>query len=251
MRKLPLILLICLLLGMTCAAGESAPEPTSTPAPTPVPDMIAVPDGTTRPIATATPRPTDAPLPADPFIANAVEIARRIDLLAESRLFMSEWDFSGATQEQIDAVAAGDHTNPARIFLLRGETLVETLTAGAPEGSAAIDLNRVEIRRDLVEALPDMLLSPLDEVERSLIATLSRYKVFAHSEAQSCGVLILLYADATPVLETWYADRGAVKIAAWFLPDDALADCATAEDVTAWFAGQGMPPAALEEVHWQ
>lgn len=213
--------------------------------------MIAVPDGETRaPLATRTPRPTDAPLPADPFMANAIEIARRIDLLAESELFIYTWDYSGATQKQLEAISRGDHTNPVRVFQMTGEAMLSALSAVAPEGAVLPDLNRVELRRDLVTALPDMLLGDRTDEALSLLHLLWRYKVFA-SDAQGCGLMLMLYEDATPIALTWYADQGAVSIAACFMPDEALEGCRSAEEAAAWFAGKGLPAAAFEEVEWE
>ena len=226
------------------------PAPVETPAPTRVPDMIAMPEGETRPIVTRTPRPTDAPLPADPFMANAIEIARRIDLLAKSETFLRYWDDSGVTDKQRRAITGGDHTDPVRVFRMSGEAMLEALAVGMPEGSSLPDLSRFEIRRDLVRSIPDMLQGSMDAKEVEFIEMLTRYKVFA-GDAKGCGLMFMLYADATPIVLTWYADNGAVNIAAGFMPDETLAACMTAEDVMAWFAGKGMPAAVFEEVKWQ
>jgi len=248
MKKL-LVLLVTLMIAGS-AGAEGIDRPAELPSATPIPDVIAVPDGTTRPIVTATPRPADAPLPEDPFIANAVEIARRIELLAESSLFMAYWNDTEATQAQIDALTGGDHTLPECIYHLRGEVLTEALMQDLKPGMM-IDLERVELRRELVEPLPEMLLMGRDQAERALISLLARYKVFAMEDAQGCGVLMMLYREAVPVLVTWYADQGAVRMAAWFLPDEGLAACQDAGAVSAWFALTGLPEVAFEEVYRQ
>lgn len=244
-------LLICVMLMLCCALGAQAEaiaeEPT--PSPTRVPDMIAVPEGTAR--ETATPRPTDAPLPEDPFMAHAIEISRRIELLARSRNFLSYYDYSNTTWEQIDTLTRGDHTNPARIFEMTGEAMLTALSAAVPEGNTLPDLSRVEMRRDLVSNLPEMLISEMTHDERSLITTLWRVKVFACADVEGCGMMTMLYEDAVPILVMWYADRGAVSMSACFMPDDALAACTTAEQVAEWFASKGLPAAAFREVEWQ
>lgn len=258
-KLLPILLLLLCMAAMPAQAltptlsptPECTPAPTATPEATRVPDMIAMPDGETRPVVTATPRPTDAPLPADPFMANAIEIARRIDLLAESSLFIYSWDYSGATQAQLEAVSGGDHTNPVRVYEMTGEGMLEALSAIAPEGSTLPDLSRAELRRDLVNALPDMLLGDRPDEELSLIHLLWRYKVFACEGVEGCGMLLMLYEGATPVALTWYADQGAVSMSACFMPDDALAACQSAEEAAAWFAGKGLPAVTFEEVEWQ
>lgn len=244
-------LLICVMLMLCCALGAQAEaiaeEPT--PSPTRVPDMIAVPEGTAR--ETATPRPTDAPLPEDPFMAHAIEISRRIELLARSRSFLFHYEFSNLTWEQIDDLTRGDHPNPVRIFEMTGDAMLTALSAAAPEGSVMPDLSRVELRRDLVSDLPEMLMTELTFDEQSLLYTLWRVKVFACADAEGCGLMTLLYEDAVPVLVMWYADRGAVSMSACFMPDDVLAACTTAEQVAEWFASRGLPEAAFREVDWQ
>lgn len=241
MKKLCfLIVLLC----MICAgAVAEQPQGTATPAPTRVPAVLATPEGAVR--ATPTPRPTDAPLPEDPFMANAVELARRIDLLAKSSMFMitESW----ISLDEAEKLFGGDHTWPSQVFVLKQETLIEALFAGVPAENRP-DFTRVEMRRDLVSELPYMLLGDMSQEQLSTIQTLHRYKVFACDDASGCGVMIMLYEDAAPIMLTWYADRGAVSISACFMPDEALRECATAEAVSRWFASRGMPEAAFEEV---
>lgn len=251
MKKL-LLFLALLLSIMLCGAALAETMPvTPTPAPTQVPEMIAQPDATRRPIATATPRPADAPLPEDVFIGNAVEIARRMDMLAKSGVFYTYCNRSYASEELWDATTRGDHTTPVRIYSLSGDALVAALTAGAPEGSSLLDLTRTDLRRDLVSSLPDMMFIGRDSEEVSLIQGLGRYKVFAADIPEGCGILVLQYEDAVPIVCYWYTDRGAVSISAFFLPDETLAACACPEDVAAWFQTLGLPTAAFEEVEWQ
>lgn len=254
------LLLLLMLLCFTAAAAEEAPSapaptptatlaPTAAPSPTPVPDMVAQPDATRAPITTATPRPTDAPLPEDPFMANAVEIARRIDMLAKSEVFMAYCDSTYSSEEEIKAVSWGDHTWPARVFHVGGSALVEAMSDGVSD-SAWLDMSRVEIRRDLVDSLPDMLLYGMDEAAADLVSLLARMKIFASDLPEDCGFMVMLYDDAAPIVLPWYSDEGAVSISAFFMPDEALAACESAEAVSAWFAEKGLPTVAFEEVTW-
>lgn len=247
MKKLLLFLVLAL---MCCGTALAESAATPTPAPTPVPDMLAQPDATRRPITTATPRPADAPLPEDVFIGNAVEIARRMDMLAKSGTFYDYCNRTGASKTLWDATTRGDHTMPVRMYSLSGENLVAALTAGVPEGAAVLDLSRVDIRHDLVSTLPDMLFVGRDGEEVSLIQGLGRYKVFAADIPEGCGILVLLYEDAVPIVCYWYTDRGAVSISAFFLPDETLAACDSPEAAADWFQTQGMPAAVFEEVTW-
>lgn len=248
MKKFLLMLLALLLCaGMACA--EKA-VPTATPAPTSVPDMIAQPEGTRRPIETATPRPADAPLPEDTFLGHAVEIARRLDLMAESSVYYYYCNRTDATRERWDAVSRGDHTTPARIFSLSGGELRRGLTGGDPENAPWFDLTRPELRRDIVGTLPEMMFIGMDREDVSLIKMLARYKVYASDVPDDCGLLIMLYTDGTPIVCYWYSNAGAVSISAFFIPDAALEACVTVEDVSAWFAALGMPQVSFEEVTW-
>ena len=246
MKKLMALLLLALLICVAAAAEEATP----TPAPTPVPDIIAQPDMTRRPMATATPRPADAPLPEDPFLGNAVEIARRLGQLADSSVFFDYCNRSGASAERWEAVTRGDHTMPARIFTLSGEELVRGLSGGDPASAPWLDLSRVELRRDLVNTIPEMMFIGMDNDDVNLIQSLGRYKVFAADRAEGCGVMVMLYEDGVPIVLVWYTDRGAVNIAAFFMPDETLEACGSAQDVSAWFASLRMPVVAFEEVQW-
>lgn len=246
MKKLMLILLAAAML-MGCALAEA---PTETPAPTPSSDLIAVPDATRRPIETATPRPADAPLPADPFLGHAVEIARRLDLLADSGVFYTYCNRSGASPEVWDFVSRGDHTTPAHIYTLSGETLMLGLTGGDPSDTPWFDLSRTPLRRDIVATLPDMMFVGMDKEVVSCIRMLARYKIFASDMPDDCGLMVMLYDDGTPIVLHWYSERGAVSISAYFVPDAALEACASAEDVAAWFAGLNMPLVTFEEAIW-
>lgn len=245
MKKVLLLsLLLCLLL--LPAMAEDMPEATVTPAPTEAPAQPEATGGDAHPMmddgVTPTPRPTEAPLPEDPFLARVVEISRRMDMLSESTQFMWKYDYSYSSQEQIEAVAGGDHRIPAQIFHLDGEQLID-LFAGS-----GMDFTRPELLRSLVDELPMMLLGGGDEQSLYLTSRLARSVTFAFDTREKCGVYVLLYTDATPVMCPWTADGGAVQVSAWFMPDEALAACESAEEVSAWFMAKGMPAAAFEEV---
>lgn len=244
-RMYLLVLALLLCIGTACAE-----EATPTPAPTPVPGVIAQPDATRRPIETATPRPEDAPLPEDTFLGHAVEIARRLGLMAESRVYYNYCNRSGANRERWEAVSRGDHTTPVRIFSLSGEELRMGLTNGQPESAPWFDLTRPELRRDIVGTLPDMMFIGMDKEDVRLIKMLARYKIYAADVPDDCGLLIMLYEEGTPIVCYWYSNAGAVSISAFFMPDDALEACATTADVSAWFAALGMPVVDFEEVTW-
>jgi len=237
--------------SQTSAPVSPTPAPTVTPSPTKMPDLLATPEGQVWKLVTATPRPTDAPLPEDAFMANAVEIARRIDLLAKSEAFIYYWDYSALTMKEIEALTRGDHTNPDRIYEMTGDDMLAALAENLPEGAVLPDLTRPEMRRDLVSALPDMLLSERGEEEMSLLHLLWRYKVFASEDREGCGLMLMLYEDAVPIAVTWHSDRGAVSMAACFLPDEALQACRSAEEAAVWFAGKGLPAATFKEVTWR
>ncbi len=183
------------------------------------------------------------PLPDDPMLVNAVEIAHRIDLLAESRLFMANFNYAGAPQEMIDAVSAGDHTRPVRAFHLPGDELIRAIGSG-------MDFTRPELLRDLVGELPELLWGRREDAELSLLGLLSRFKVFAH-DAQGCGLYVLLYREAAPVIVTWYAQLGAVSMAAQFMPIEGLEQVADASAMSDWFKAQSMLDVVFEEVPLQ
>lgn len=248
MRKLT-ILMALLLAGLLCGVVAAEEEVT----PTPVPEMIAQPEATRQPIATATPRPADAPLPEDTFLGNAVEIARRLGMLAESEPFFTYCNRSGATREMWDDISRGDHTMPDRIFALDCETLLMGLTNGNPESAPWFELSRVELRRDMVSTLPEMMFIGMDKEVVNCIKMMGRYKVYAPTDGSyqdGAGLLVMLYDGGTPIVLWWYADRGAVSISAFFLPNEMLEACTTADDVSAWFASLNMPLVPFEEVTW-
>lgn len=234
-----ILTLVCaLLLALPAFAEEAAPTPTSN----------SVAEGYTAP-ATPTPAPTPElpPLRDDPMLLNVVEIAHRLDILAENDLFRSYYVAATVEESVLESVTYGDHTRPAHVYHLDGQALIDGLYAGA-EPSAIPDFTRVELRRDLVGELPELLWGSRESSELYVLTLLARYKVFAQPGAEGCGLFFLVYEDASPVMVTWEAYNDCVDVAAFFMPDDNLAAAADAEDVSAWFAGMGFPVVPFEEV---
>lgn len=122
MKKL-LVLLILVLLALPVFAEEA------TPTPAPKTDSIA--EGYVAP-ATATPAPTPElpPLRDDPLLQHVVEIAHRIDLLAESKLFCSYFVAEAVPDETLEKVSYGDHTRPAKVYHLNGQAFIAALYQG-------------------------------------------------------------------------------------------------------------------------
>lgn len=245
MKRLTILLLL-LGLVLACPAFSEEAAPTAVPTPSPTPDSVA--EGYIAP-ATPTPVPTPEPpqLRDDPMLLNVVEIAHRIDILAESKLFMQTYTYGMVTQEQIDAASYGSHVRPSRVFHLDGQTLIDALYAGA-DPSQMLDFTRPELRRDLVDELAEILWGRREDMEITLLSLLARFKIFALEGAEGCGLYILLYEEASPVAVTWVAEQGCVQMAAYFMPDEVLASADGAEAVSAWFAGVGMPAVTFEEV---
>lgn len=239
MKKL-LVLLILALLALPALAEEASP----TPAPTT--DSMA--EGYTAPITPApAPTPELPPLRDDPMLQNVVEIAHRIDLLAESKLFRSHFVAYTVPGEVVDKITYGDHTRPEKVYHLNGQAFIEALYQGA-DASQIPDFTRVELRRDLVGELPEHFWGQRAAEELYVLSVLSRYKVFALPGAEGCGVFFLLYQEASPVMVTWEAYNDCVGVSAFFMPDEALAAVTNAEELSAWFAGFGMPMVVFEEV---
>lgn len=239
-----ILLLVCVLLLALPALAEEA-VPTAEPTPSPTPNSIV--EGGYEAPATPTPVPTPEPPPLrdDPVLLHIVEIAHRIDILAENERFMSYTIY--ASEEEIEAVAYGSHVRPARVFHLNGQTLIDALYAGA-DPSQMLDFTRPELRRDLVGELPEHLWGLREDAQISLLSHLARYKVFALPGAQGCGVFFMLYEDASPVMVTWEAYNDCMSTAAFFMPDEGLAAVTNAEELSSWFAGKGMPEVRFEEV---
>lgn len=234
--------LLIFLLMLVCASAAYA----ESAGPTPTPDSVVA--GYTAP-ATPTPVPTPEPPPLrdDPMLLNVVEIAHRIDILAENERFMQYYSYGMATEEMIEAVSYGDHTRPARAFHLPGQALIDALYAGA-DPSQMLDFTRPELRSDLVGELAELLWGRREEIELSILSLLGRYKVFALEGAEGCGVFFMLYEEAAPVMVTWTADHDCVSVSAVFMPDENLAAVGSAEELSAWFAAKGMPVVVFEEV---
>lgn len=236
------LMLLCALLLVTPAMAEEA-----NPAVTPEPDSVV--EGGYEAPATPTPVPTPEPPPLrdDPLLQNVVEIAHRIDILAENEAFMFQYTYGMVNEEQIEAVSYGDHSRPARAFHLNGQALIDALYAGTDRVDM-LDFTRPELLSDLVGELPEILWGRREDAELSILNMLARYKVFALEEAQGCGMFFLLYEEGSPVLVTWMAVNGCVDASAFFIPDDELAAATNAEMVADWFAGKGMPTVPVEEV---
>ncbi len=240
MKKLLMLLCMLLLIPSVCAEeADSVPSPT--------PNSIV--EGGYAAPATPTPVPTPEPPPLrdDPMLQNVVEIAQRIDILAENERFMNRFTYGMVTREQIEALSYGDHTRPVQAYHLSGQVLINALHAGA-DPVQRLDFTRLELRWDLVNELPEILWGRREEMDLAVLSVLARYKVFALEGASGCGLFFLLYEEAAPVLVTWAAEEDCVCAAAFFMPDEALAAVQDAETLSAWFADAGMPSVAFEEV---
>ena len=204
------------ILTLVCALLLSLPAFAEEAAPTATPNSIA--EGYVAP-AKPTPAPTPElpPLRDDPMLINVVEIAHRLDILAENDLFRHYCFSTLVTDEIIEAVSYGDHTRPAKVYHLDGEMFFKALYEGA-DPSQIPDYSRVELRRDLVGELPEYLWGRRESLELHTLTILARYKVFAHPGADGCGIFFLLYTDASPVMVTWEAYQDCISAAAYFMP---------------------------------
>lgn len=231
-------LAMTLMLPFCFAAAEA---PTATPAPRT--------DSVIEGYATPTPAPTPElpPLRDDPVIANIVEIAHRIDQLAESELYMRYLTMNEEERKIAEQISAGDHTQPLRAYHLSGEALIAALFAGA-QPEQIPDFSRFELARDLVEELPSIMWGTRESQEISMLNHLARYKIFALEGASGCGLFVLMYREATPVVIPWVAENGVMKVAAFFMPDEGLRAAETQDEVANWFKDVGMPAVQFEEV---
>ena len=190
--------------------------------------------------------PNLPPLRDDPVLMHLVEIAHRIDKLAENKRFMADQAYL-AEEEEILAVSYGSHERPAKVFHLNGQTLIDALYAGAP-ADMMLDFTRPELRQALVGELAELLWGRREDRQLGILSILARFKVFAMPGAQGCGVFFLLYEEAAPIMVTWQGDNDCMCLAAYFMPDEALAAVTDAEGLAAWFSAAGMPPVVFEEV---
>ncbi len=229
---------------VTLATADPTPAPTATPRPAKQADSV-VEGGIATP--TPTPRPELPPLRDDAMVINLVEISQRIDLLAKNERFMGAFNFAALADEDIARLTRGDHTRPRVVYHVSGDQLIQGLYAGQ-DASSMLDFTRPELLRDLVGELPEMLWGRRESAELSMLSHLARFKVFAAPEKSGCGLYMLLYEDATPIVVSWYAQQGAVEMAAFFMPIAELEAVASADDMAAWFAAQGMPEVVFEEV---
>lgn len=239
--KWSLLVLCALLLVVPALAEEPSPTPSATP------DSVVAGGYTALETPTPVPTPEPPPLRDDPMLQNVVEIAHRIDILAENERFINYFTYGSIRRDQIEKLTYGDHTRPAQAFHLSGETLIDALHAGA-EPEQMLDFTRPELQWDLVNELPEILWGRQEELDLAILALLARYKVFALEGAEGCGLFLLLYDEAAPVIVTWAAQQECVCAAAFFMPDETLANASTTEDVSTWFASAGMPVVTFEEV---
>lgn len=234
------ILILLCALGMTLSALAEPSVPAASEA---VASLVE--GGYVLPAETAAPAPELPPLREDPILLHAVEIAHRIDMLAENDRFMQL--NMPLQHDVIEAVSYGDHARPVRAFHLAGRQLIDVMFDGVPVDQRP-DFTRQELLHDLVNELPEVFWASQPAERIPVLGMLARYKIFALPGATGCGIYVLQYTDGAPVLVTWYAANDCVSAAAWFMPDQTLAEAADAAAVSAWFAGFGLPAVGFEEV---
>ena len=241
MNKL-LLLLLAAMLALPAFAEDAAPIAE----PTPVPQTDSIVEGYIPPAKDDSAQELP-PLRDDPMLQHVVEIAHRLDLLAENKLFASYYIPVSIPTAAVEAVSYGDHTRPMKVYHLNGGVFIDALYAGA-DPALIPDFTRTELRRDLVGELPNLLWGKREETELYLLTLLARFKIFASNDAEGCGIFFLLYEDASPVMVTWEAYNGCVSVAAYFMPDAKLAAVSDTEAMSAWFASFGLPFVPFEEV---
>lgn len=175
-------------------------------------------------------------LAEDSLTQRAAELAARMDALAEDEGFLTTMTSSEDVLVTIRGWAEGSHDAPVRLFRVDTAELL-----GSPAGVMGDGLTEAamaELHRRLPMSLPSLLCAHQGTVQLTAASICQVSEVFA-TQTQGSGMLMLLYADAVPVLVAWRTENGAALMQVSFLEDPVLSSCTTAEQASAWLAEQG------------
>lgn len=149
----------------------------------------------------------------------AVELGRKLDALAEDEEIAAQYTYNEETLAIIRAYGAGDHNVPMQVQAIVLDDLLPLMQA---EVEGLPDAAMRQIQNMLPNIVKQSMISAYG-VNTLVASSIVRSETtFAAPDAEGQGLWVMIYEDAAPVGIAWYAENGAVHMAAAFLPEDAL-----------------------------
>lgn len=202
--------------------------------------------------------------PREMVLPHLLEMTNRLDTLLRSERFIEDSLTSNyantedvLTEEEtaLARLRAGNRERPRAVYAISGETMRSIFAPNVDVMNSKEMVNALSelplqlVRDHYLERMTVGRTSYTTETVMSeLIAVLSRQKAFRVTAENECGMLIALYEEALPIVTTWYVWDGIANVAAFFVPEDKLAACQTAEEVSVGLTEAGLPEMACELV---
>lgn len=156
-----------------------------------------------------------------------------------------------AVSERVEAIAAGDYTQPAHVFLLTNPAGADP---AAEHGRQMWPFSAAKLLNDDASSWVSYTVNGALRTE-SILLLLERAaddRLFACDRPEGCGILLLLYENGQPYALPWYAENGAVRVSGRFVQNDALAACDSVKAVEDFLDQIGMKKGSIQvtEIAW-
>lgn len=149
------------------------------------------------------------------LLRHAVELGRELDALAEDEERIRLYTTGAEVLSMVRAYGAGSHEEPCEV---RAVVLDEILALMSEEMAELPDSGKRQVQNMLPGVLKQGYINGFG-VNAVVASTILNASVtFSDDQARGMGLWILLYEDAAPIAVSWYAENGAVRMEAAFLP---------------------------------
>lgn len=180
----------------------------------------------------------------------AVELAQRIDALAENDTYLTVMFGSDKLAEKVQEIAAGEHGQ--QYTMMVNVDLTGAVASFMERLAVDVDISDPIVNEEITKRLNSAVLFQAiaaQGTETLAIAnSITTDTMFATDEKPGGGFYLIFYGEHTPVAVTWAVENGAASLSAMFVPVAELKTCTTPQQVAEWFASVGAEGAIVTAV---
>lgn len=180
----------------------------------------------------------------------AVELAQRIDVLAENDAFLEVMFGSDKLADKVREIADGEHGQQYTMMVnvdLTGAvaSMMESLAVDVEISDPIVS---EEIAKRLETAILFQAIAAQGAETMAIANSITAGTMFATDEKPGEGIYLIFYGEHTPVAVTWAVENGAASLSAMFVPVPELQACTTLQQVVEWLASIGAEGAMVTAV---
>lgn len=180
----------------------------------------------------------------------ALELARRIDRLADSSEYLDVLLGNERLAEKVKEIAAGDCGEACTMMV--NVDLTRTIEANMEALMKEVPITDSLVREEIASRLHSVLLfhaiAAMGADTMAIASSVTTGTMFATDAPEGRGIYLLFYGEHTPVAVQWTVKNGAASLSAMFVPVAELRACTDPQQVEAWFASIGAVGAVVTAV---